>query len=235
MFGNAANNRLTMKIKEMCEAERPRERLLAAGAGAMSNSELLAILLRTGYGGYSALDLAQSILKRFEGSLTAIAGLSVEELSRIPGIKSGKASTLCAALELGRRFISEKSSGRKTAVSGADVVYRIMKPVLKGLRHEECWVILMNRSNQVLKKAKLTSGGSSATVIDVGQIIRLALDSHAASVVLVHNHPSGNPFPSKADIEQTRLLKDAVNSVQIDLLDHVIVCDDSYFSFSAEQ
>ena len=224
-----------MKIKDLCESERPREKLLAGGAGRLSNGELLAVLLRSGNRDASALELAQQLLNAADGSLGNLSNMDSGRMCALPGIGEGKASTVLAALELGRRFIHEESALSKTPVVTARRVFELMLPKLKGLRHEECWVLLLNDSCYLLKSLKLSSGGGSATVIDARQVLRLALDNSASGVILVHNHPSGNPRPSEADKKQTALLHKAVKACGLQLVDHVVVSDDCFFSFAEER
>lgn len=224
-----------MKIKELCEAERPRERMLSAGPSALGNSELLAILLRTGTRSDSAVELAQKLLSRCDGRLSELFNLSSDAVRRLPGIGPCKAATIQAALELGRRFLQEESIISQKSITSPRMVYDMMIPVLKGVMYEQCWALFLNAHNYVVSRQMLTKGGSSSTVMDVGQVIRSALEKGIAALILVHNHPSGNPVPSKADIKQTEALHKACNAVQIALLDHVIVSDGSYFSCADER
>lgn len=223
-----------MKIKDLCESERPREKLLAAGCGGLSNGELLAIILRSGNREHSAIELAQLLLKEAEGQLCKLSNMSVERLASVPGIGEGKAATILAAMELGRRFMHEESGAVKKAIATPRAVYEIMLPEMKGLMHEECWIIMLNTSGYLLKKQQISRGGYSATVIDHRQIIRLALETHASGIILVHNHPSGNPVPSEMDRKQTMMLKKAAEQFGIALMDHLIFCNDCYFSFADE-
>lgn len=220
-----------MKIAETCESERPREKMLREGPSAMSNAELLAILLRTGTARHGAVDLAGKLLERSSGSLTRLADMSLQELSETDGVKTAKAVGICAAFELGRRFISEGAALRKTAVTDARDVFELMLPKLKGLSHEECWILLLNRARYLTHRCRMSSGGGGATVMDVRDIIAKALQHKASAIIMVHNHPSGNPRPGNADLQQTEALRRAADSMDIALLDHVIVCDDCYYSF----
>lgn len=235
----ADKTRTTMKIIEMCEAERPREKMLEKGPGALGSAELLAILIRTGthVDGHSesAVEVSNRLLAAAGGSLMKLFHMSVGDLSQVKGIKGVKALTVAAAIELGRRFMTEASGLSKVPVTGPDLVYNMMRPALKGLTHEECWVLFLNNARYVTAKRQMTSGGSSSTVIDVRGIVKEALDLHATGIILVHNHPSGNPVPGTADMEETLQLKQAAESMDISLLDHVVVCDDSYYSFSDER
>lgn len=220
---------------EMCEAERPREKLLSKGASALGNGELLAVILRGGTHGESALDLAQRLLSMADGRLSALAGMSVEKMSRLSGIGPCKAAEVTAAIELGRRFFMEAPAAVHRPLVTGRMVYDLMIPLLKGLDHEECWAVLLNDHNYETGKLKVTSGGGSSTVLDVRQISRMVLERGASGIFLVHNHPTGNPTPSKADIMQTDALHKALSSVGISLVDHVVVSDGSFFSFAEDR
>ena len=214
-----------MKIKELSEGERPRERMMENGPEVLSTGELLAILLRSGTKGESAVDLAQRLL--------AFAGGSLVQLSQMP-LGGTKVLPVIAALELGRRFMAEESRLDRIPVVAPSQVYRLMKPVMKGLETEECWVIYLNSAKYVISRECVSSGGLSSTIMDVKRIASSALEKKAQSVVLVHNHPSGNPRPGQEDIRQTQLLHDALAPLQIGLLDHVVFSDGRYYSFADE-
>ena len=223
-----------MKIHELSESERPREKLMARGAEALSDGELLAILLRTGRRGESALELAQRLLGLADGRLSGLFECDADYFAALPGVGVPKAATLLAAFELGRRFMQEESAGG-APVADPQQIYELMRPRLKGLAHEECWEILLDRRNRVIKSVKLTKGGSRATVIDIPAIIRIAFEKAAAGIVLVHNHPIGDPRPSRADIRETNALRDACASCSIALIDHIIVADEHFYSFNEEK
>lgn len=224
-----------MKMKELCASERPREKMLSLGVGSMSNGELLAILLRTGNHGSSALELGQQLICCSEDSLCNLYNMGLSSMSTINGIGPGKAAAIMAALEIGRRFVLEESSVVKKPLVSARMVYDFMLPVLKGLRHEECWILLLNDCSYLTSKTRLTTGGGRSTVIDIRQVIKNALEKCASSIILIHNHPSGNPHPSKADIQQTDALHKAATSCGLNLTDHIIVCDDCFFSFAEDK
>ena len=198
-----------MKIKELCPSERPREKLIERGAAALSNAELLAVLLRSGLPGESVIELANKLLREADGRLGRLFDLSAPALMRVRGSGPDKASTVLAAFELGKRFLSEGAPVVKKPIVSARMVYELMGPVLKGLDHEECWLLLLNDSNYLSGKLRLTSGGDNATVIDIRQVLRVALERKARSLILVHNHPSANAGPSEADIANTRSLQQA--------------------------
>lgn len=232
-----------MKIQDICESERPREKMLIQGPRSMGNSELLAVLLRTGTRtgtgnsavSESAIDIANRLLSLAGGSLLKLAYMSPKEISSVPGIKTGKAVSIIAAMELGRRFMAESPGLNKLPMTDSGMIYDLMRPQLKGLRHEECWVVMLNNARYVVDKKMMTLGGSSSTTIDVKDIVKQALNANASAIVLVHNHPSGNPRPGKADMDETLALKQAAEAMDMLLLDHVIFCDDCYFSFSDEK
>ncbi len=224
-----------MKIKELCIDERPREKILAKGAEALSNSELLAIMLRTGTGSMNVIDVARELLKSAGGKLNGIASMSVERMCEIEGIGRTKAVTLAAVFELGRRCAGESIIDVRTAVSSAKTVFRIMLPVLKGLDHEECWILFLNRANYLIAKEKISVGGLDSTTLDPRTIVRKAIEKRATGIIVVHNHPSGSAFPGNADILATSQLEKALRTCDISLLDHVIIAESSYYSFSDEE
>lgn len=222
-------------MKDLCIDDRPREKLLDKGAEALSNAELLAILIRTGTEKMNAVEIARHMLLAAEGSLNEIASMSTERLCETEGIGTSKAVTIAAAFELGRRSTSEPIVKERTTVSSPRMVFRIMLPLLRGLDHEECWAIFLNRANYILGKEKMSSGGQDSTVIDVKRIIRRSLDKKASGVILIHNHPSGNALPGKADITQTGILRNALKTCDLQLVDHVIIAEDSWYSFADER
>jgi len=214
--------------------ERPVEKLIDKGADILSNAEIIAVLLKSGTVELNAIDIARLVLAKAEGSLVTLSAISMEGLTEIPGIGPKKAATLSAAFELGRRFALEVSGIEKTTITGPEMIFRLMVPRLKGLPHEECWAIWLNRANYIIGKEMLTSGGFSSTTIDTKMIVVKAMEKKARGLILVHNHPSGNPRPGEADIKQTKAVKAALGPMDISLMDHVIICDDCYFSFADE-
>ena len=223
-----------MKILELSEGERPREKMLQRGAFALSSGELLAVLLRSGRRGESALELAQGLLAR-QGTLTGLFSLNLLELSKIPGIGTGKACSLLAAAELGRRFMAEYSGVEKKPLTSARMFYTLMLPYLKGLRREECWALYMNSAMYLLGMERLSRGSGQNTAFDVKDILRGALWRRAYALVLVHNHPSGNPHASRADMILTSDLRRACESMGIGFADHIIVSDDCFYSFAEDR
>jgi len=223
-----------MKIKELTEGERPRERMMKYGAESLGTGELLAVLLRSGTRGESAVDLAQRLLSLAGGSLVQLSQMPLARMRAQRGLGGAKVLPVLAALELGRRFMSEESRLDKISIIAPAQVYRMMKPVLKGLETEECWVVYLNAAKYVIGCECVSSGGLNATIIDVKRIVASALERRAQSLVLVHNHPSGNPRPGREDLTQTQALRRALDAFSIHLLDHVVICDDSYYSFADE-
>lgn len=220
-----------MKLKELNIEERPRERLIAKGSSALGNAELLAILLRTGSGNKNVLEMSHELLAA-AGSLTELSAMSIDKMQAIGGIGKNKAATVSAAFELGRRFAAEGSRSPCRAITNASQIFSIMFPVLKGIDHEECWILYLNRANHILYKEKVSTGGLSSTTIDTNSILRKAIEKKADGIILVHNHPSGNPQPGKADVVETERLKKAAETFSISMLDHVIISDSGYYSFA---
>ena len=224
-----------MKIKDLSESERPRERLLSSGPQALSNGELLAVLLRSGTSGANVLDVARSLLRRCDGRLVRLSQLGAAELGSFSGVGPAKAAILLAAFELGRRFADERAGSPGRTVTGAHAVYDMMVPYLKGVSHEECWVLLLDKRQRVCTRERVGAGTADEVLYDPREVIRLAMSRGARALILVHNHPAGNPEPSPADIQQTQALARAASAVGLRLLDHIILSDDSYYSFSDEK
>lgn len=224
-----------MKLKELCNDERPREKLMEKGPGALSNTELLAIMLRTGTGKMNAVDLARDMLKGAGGTLNSVSALPLERLCAFNGIGPGKAATIVAAFELGRRAFSEHTTAGMQTISNPGSVFRLMIPHMKSLDHEECWALYLNRANMLIGKEMVSTGGLESTVMDCKTITRRAIEKKASSVILVHNHPSGSALPGTADLNQTNILKKALSTCDISLTDHVVIAADSYYSFADER
>ncbi len=223
----------TSCIKDWAMEDRPREKLLSKGITSLSNAELLAILIRSGGPEHSAVDLARQILKQADNNLQELGKRSISDLIKHNGMGPVKAITIVAALELGRRRKSSELE-KKIRISGSRDVYELFHPLIGDNPHEEFWVLLLNRSNRVIDHIRISQGGISGTVIDVRLILKNALDRLASALILCHNHPSGNLKPSDADIKITSKIGDASRTMDIQLLDHLIIADNSYFSFSDE-
>ncbi len=220
-------------IKEWQIEERPREKLEIKGAESLSNSELLAILLRSGTKTKNALDLAREILDQASGRLGMLTTMSIEKLTKARGIGKAKAITILAALELGKRLCTENADPFPQIISSRSV-YEIMSPYMKDLLHEECWIMYLNRANKLISKEKMSTGGISSTIVDVKMIMKNAVEKLASGIVMIHNHPSGSCFPGEQDKKQTKALKEAASLFEISLLDHIIIAVNKYYSFSDE-
>jgi DNA repair protein RadC len=223
----------SLKILSWAEEDRPREKLLLKGKSALSDAELIAILIGSGTRSLSAVDVAKIILTKAENDLNQLAKFSVKDLQKIKGIGEAKAISIVSALELGRRR-KDVDFVQKARITCSNDIYQLMKPELMDLPKEEFWILLLNRANSLIKKEQISSGGVSGTVADPKIIFKAALDQYASSVVLVHNHPSGNLKPSQADINLTNKMKEAGKLLEIPILDHIIFGDQGYMSFADE-
>ena len=209
--------------------------MLERGRSSLSDVELLSVLLRTGSGKDNAVDLARKLLGNFSGRLCSLGNATETDMQEVDGIGPGKALCIEAAFELGRRFFQESNSSGRNPITRPEQIFRMMLPRLKGLDHEECWAVFLNQSHYPLETKKISSGGTDSTIIDIKLILKAALDCLASHIILVHNHPSGNPRPSKADLRMTESLHDGASSMDIALMDHIIVCDGSFYSFADER
>ena len=220
-------------IKSWAEEDRPREKLLLKGKAALSDAELIAILLGSGTANLTAVDVGMKLLQKVNNDLNLLAKLTIGDLKKSPGIGEARAITIIAALELGRRRKETIPAARQKITSSLDI-YNHIRPHLLDLPHEEFWVILLNRANVVMQKIAISSGGIAGTVADPKMIFKSALDHLASAIILVHNHPSGNLTPSQADITLTKKLKEAGQFLDLPVLDHVIFSNDGYYSFADE-
>jgi DNA repair protein RadC len=223
-------NPYKLNIKQWAEEDRPREKLLLKGKYALSNAELLGILIGSGTKELTAVDVAKLILDHNDNDLNKIAKLSVQELIKFKGIGEARAINIVGALELGRR--RKTDNNKQAKISNSVDVFELMKPELSDLPHEEFWLLLLNRANKVIKKQPISQGGVSGTVADPKLIFGHALSYLASGIILVHNHPSGNTKPSEADKRMTRQMSEAGKLLEITVLDHVIFTDSGYFSFA---
>ena len=220
-------------ITAWAEEDRPREKLLLKGKHALSDAELLAILLGKGTVGVSAVALAQDILSSVDNSLHELGKRSVAELTRFKGIGDAKAITIAAALEIGRRRQMSDLRERPRVTSSRDA-FNAIAPLLTDLHHEEFWVLLLNKASEVFSRERLSTGGMAGTVVDGKILFKTALDARAAAVIAIHNHPSGSLQPSQTDIDLTRRLRKAGELLDLPLLDHLIVSERGYYSFADE-
>lgn len=221
-----------LSIKQWAEEDRPREKLLLKGVSVLSDAELLAILIGSGNNKQSAVELCKQILSAADNDLNKLARMSVSDLEHnFYGIGKAKAVTLIAALELGRRRKATDTQ-RQVKIVSSKSAYEHFFPLLSDLNHEETWALLLDRSNKVLSTIQVSRGGISGTVVDIRLILREALNQYASGIILGHNHPSGQRHPSPQDTQLTKKLKEASQWMDLSLLDHIIVCGDTYFSFA---
>lgn len=219
-------------IKNWAADDRPREKLLLKGRSALSDAELLAILIGKGTKIHSALDLGKVILGRADDDLNKLARFPVEEFTQVPGIGEAKAVTIIAAIELARRKKIEDPAKQRAVVKSSGSAYDHMKPYLMDLPHEEFWMLCLNRRMEVLKTVRVSTGGVSGTFVDPRIIFHYALQNLSNSILLCHNHPSGNMNPSEEDIRLTQKIKAAASYLDISIADHIIFTNDGYFSFA---
>jgi len=222
-----------LPISKWAEDDRPREKLIARGKSHLSKAELIAILIGSGNKEESAVQLAQSILNAVDNNLAELSKLSLNDLKKFKGIGEAKAISIMAALELGKRRLSEDVLTRKKVKSSQDA-FQILYAELSDKNYEEFWVLMLDRANQVIQKVNISEGGVAGTVADPKKIFKLVLDMNASSIILAHNHPSNNLKPSQNDIDLTKKLKVAAKLLDIEVLDHLIFGNDSYFSFADE-
>ena len=220
-------------IKEWDDADRPREKLLSKGRQALSDAELVAILLGSGSRNESAVDLSKRILHSVDNSLMELSKMSIVELMKFKGIGEAKAISVVAALELGRRRRGAEVLERKKIQSSRDV-FEIFQADIADCQYEEFWLLLLNRANKIMKKVKISDGGVSGTVADPKRIFRAAIDHMASAMILCHNHPSGNIKPSQADINLTKKIAAGAANFDISVLDHIIIGDEQFYSFADE-
>jgi DNA repair protein RadC len=220
-------------IKFWAEEDRPREKLLDKGRHVLTEAELIAILIGSGSKNETAVELSKRILASVNNNLNELGKLSVQELNKFKGIGDAKAISIVAALELGRRR-KETDAVKREKITTSKDAFEIMKPSLMDLPHEEFWLIVLNRANLVIKKELISRGGVAGTVVDIKIIFKAAMESYASSIIICHNHPSGNLKPSEADLKITKNIKEAGKIMEIPLLDHLIITDTGFFSFADE-
>ncbi len=222
-----------LSIKAWAEEDRPREKLLQKGRHALSEAELIAILIGSGNKKETAVELSQRILASCSNDLNRLAQLSIQDLMKFNGVGEAKAISIVAALEIGRRK-KETAAKPKEKINSSKDVYHIILPRFEDLPHEEFWIILLNKSNTVISINPISKGGVAGTVVDIRIILKTAIDSLASGIILCHNHPSGNIQPSEQDIKLTRKLKESAMMMDIQILDHLIITNTQYLSFADE-
>jgi DNA repair protein RadC len=221
-------------IRDWAEGDRPREKLLNKGKAALSDAELIAILIGSGTRNESAVDLSRRILASVNNSLIELSKLTLSELQKFKGIGQAKAISIVAALELGRRRRGAEAGEHKKIVA-SKTAYEIFYPILSDLSYEQFAMILLNRSNKVIRVVNVSEGGVAGTVVDPKKVFRLAIENNASYIILGHNHPSGNIVPSDQDLQLTKKLKKAGETMDIMVIDHIIVGEEKYFSFADEE
>lgn len=222
-----------LKITEWSPEDRPREKLLRKGTSALTEAELIAILIGSGTVKTSAVELAKKILLQVNNNLNDLARFTVKDLMKVKGIGEAKAITIVAAIELGRRR-KEQDPEEKPKINSSKDAFDLLKGHLMDLSHEEFWVLYLNRSHRVLNRKRISEGGVAGTIADPKIIFKLALEVLASGVIVAHNHPSGNLTASQSDLDLTRKLKEAGKFLEIQLLDHLIIANQKYFSFADE-
>lgn len=220
-------------IKAWAEADRPREKLLKLGRHTLTDSELLAILIRNGSREETAVELSRRILSEAENDLTRLSRMSVSDLSAFKGMGDVKALSIIAALELGRRRRMAEAS-KQIKVNSSKEVADFFSPLLTDLMYEEFWILLLNRANNVISKFQISKGGVTGTIVDPKLIFKKAIECTASGIILCHNHPSGNRHPSDADISLTKKISEAGRLFDIHVLDHIIIAGETYYSFADE-
>ncbi len=220
-------------IKSWAEEDRPREKMLAKGKEALSNAELIAILIGSGNSKETAVDLSKRILHDSKDNLIELSRLTINDLMKYNGIGEAKAVSIAAALELGRRRRFSEAL-EKPSIKNSQIAYECFYAHLSDLDHEQFWIMLLNNANKVIRLEKIGVGGMTGTTADPKKIFKSALENNAASVMLCHNHPSGNVIPSNADKQITNNLVKAGQFLEIKILDHIIIGNDNYFSFADE-
>lgn len=220
-------------IKNWAEDDKPREKLMLKGKTALSDAELVAILIGSGSRNESAVGLSKRILASVDNNLNALGKLSLKQLTEFKGIGEAKAVTILAALELGRRRRAEETV-ELYKITSSKAVFEIMQPIIGELPHEEFWVLYLNNSNKVIYKSQLSKGGITGTVVDVRLLFKTALEQNAVSIILTHNHPSGKLQASDADKDITKKLKIAGEQLDVKVLDHIIITELGYLSFQDE-
>ena len=226
-------NQTKQPITKWADDDRPREKLAEKGKSALSDAELLAIIIGSGSKNESAVDLCKSILSFNKHNLYQLGKMTISELTRFKGIGEAKAISIIAALELGRRRRQNEALKLEKITSSNDV-FECFHGSLSDINFEEFWILILNRANKILKKEKISSGGISGTVADTRIIFKSAIDNLGSAIILVHNHPSGNLKPSQADITLTKKIKEGGAILEIPVLDHLIIAENQYFSFADE-
>ncbi len=220
-----------ISIKNWKEDDRPREKLIIKGKSVLSDAELIAILIGSGSKNESAVDLSKRILASVSNNLNTLARLSVAQLTQFKGIGEAKSVSIVTALELGRRRRLEKAL-IQSKITSSKHVFEIMQPIIGDLPHEEFWVLYLDNSNKIIQKTQLSKGGITGTLVDTRLLFKKAMELSAVGLIITHNHPSGTLIPSTSDKNLTQKIKKAGQTLDIKLLDHIIITEKAYFSFA---
>ncbi len=222
-----------MSIKSLAEDDRPREKFLLKGKDSLSDSELLAIIMGSGNRNESAVELARRILDAANNNWNTLAKFTIKDFLKFKGVGEAKAISIATALEIGRRK-SQQEIPQRVKISDSKTAYQVLGPLLADLHTEEFWAIFLNQNNEVIHRTNLTKGGIAESVVDVRVLFKTALEHWSTSIIVAHNHPSGNLTPSKSDLNITQKIKDAGKLLNINLLDHLIISQKGYYSFADE-
>ncbi len=222
-----------MSIKTLAEDDRPREKFLLKGKDSLSDSELLAIIMGSGNRNESAVELARRILDAANNNWNTLAKFTIKDFLKFKGVGEAKAISIATALEIGRRK-SQQEIPQRVKISDSKTAYQVLGPLLADLHTEEFWAIFLNQNNEVIHRTNLTKGGIAESVVDVRVLFKTALEHWSTSIIVAHNHPSGNLTPSKSDLNITQKIKDAGKLLNINLLDHLIISQKGYYSFADE-
>lgn len=228
-----AEKQNSLSIRDWSDDDKPREKFISKGKSYLSDAELLAILIGSGNRDESAVGLSQRILSSVENNLNKLGKINVSQLMKFKGVGTAKAVTIAAALELGRRR-REENEPQPVKIVSSKSVFELMQPIIGDLAHEEFWILYLNNSNKIIHKEQLSKGGITGTLVDVRLVLKKAIEVSATGLILSHNHPSGTLKPSQADKDITQKMKHASQSLDIKVLDHLIITEKAYFSFADE-
>ena len=223
---------MKVKFKPGNNFKKPNEKFIHLGKNAVSDAELISILLGKGNSQNNPCHLAENMLAQYQNNLNLFCRLSIEELQKFSGIGPGKAVVICAALELSNRLMKKSNPGKR--ICSSKEAYNAISHRMMNLNHEEFWVLLLNRHNRVIKEVQISKGGVAGTVVDAKIVFKSAIDHLASGIILSHNHPSGNNQPSREDIQLTKKLSQGALSLDLSVLDHLIITDNTYYSFADE-
>jgi len=220
-------------MKDWAPQDRPREKLMLHGESSLSDTELVAILLRTGSGRMDAISIARTLMQQVDHDITKLDSLSIKSMAKMHGIGNVKAVTIKAALALGKRRVNARPH-ESVKISNSKDAYQILQPYMLGLKHEEFWMICLNRANKVVRATRLNIGGISSTIVDLKRVFQMALEHNASGIIVSHNHPSGALKPSSEDNLLTQRIKQNGELLDCPLIDHIIISDFGYYSYADE-